>query len=66
MGIVGVIITGILLFILSVNMVFMYILLILANPTKRIASRTVPMAKIPADWNRIMQETTIEKKRRTK
>ena len=66
MGIVGVIILATALFIAAVNLVLAYICLILASPTKRIASRTPARAKIPADWNRIMQETTIEKKRRTK
>lgn len=66
MTMTGTVILGIALFILSVDMVLLYICLILASPTKRIASRTVPREKIPADWNRIMQETTIEKKRRTK
>ena len=66
MGIVGVIILATVLFIAAVNLALAYICLILASPTKRIAARTVPRQKIPADWNRIMQETTIEKKRRTK
>lgn len=66
MGIVGTIITGIALFITAVALVLAYICLVMASPTKRIAARTVPREKIPADWNRIMQETTIEKKRRTK
>lgn len=66
MTMTGTVITGIALFISLVNMVLAYICLILANPTKRIASRTVPRVRIPADWDRIMQETTIEKKRRTK
>ena len=66
MGIVGVIITAIALFIASVSLVLAYICLVIASPTKRIAARTVPRQKIPADWNRIMEETTIEKKRRAK
>ena len=66
MGIVGVIILATVLFIAAVNLVLAYICLILASPTQRVAARTVPRQKIPADWNRIMQETTIEKKRRTK
>lgn len=66
MGIVGVIILATALFIAAVNLVLAYICLILASPTKRIAARTVPRQKIPADWNRIIQETTIEKKRRAK
>ena len=66
MGIVGVIITAIALFIASVSLVLAYICLVMASPTKRIAARTVPRTRIPADWNRIMKETTIEKKRRAK
>lgn len=66
MGIVGLIILATVLFITAVNLVLAYICLILASPTKRIAARTVPRQKIPADWNRIMQETTLNKKRRTK
>ena len=61
MGIVGVIILATVLFIAAVNLVLAYICLILASPTKRIAARTVPRQKIPADWERIMQETKIEK-----
>ena len=64
MGIIGVIILATVLFISAVNLVLAYICLILASPTKRIAARTVPRTKIPADWNRNMEETTIE--RRTK
>ena len=62
MGIVGVIILVTVLFIAAVNLVLAYICLILASPTRRIAARTVPRQKIPADWNRIMKETVIEKK----
>ena len=61
MGIVGVIILATVLFIAAVHLVLAYICLILASPTKRIAARTVPRQKIPADWERIMQETKIEK-----
>ena len=66
MGIVGVIILVTALFIASVSLVLAYICLVIASPTKRIAARTVPRTKIPADWDRIMQETTLNKKRRTK
>ena len=61
MGIVGTIITGIALFITAVALVLAYICLVMASPIKRIASRTVPRVRIPADWERIMQETKIEK-----
>ena len=60
MGIVGVIILATVLFITAVNLVLAYICLVIASPTERIAARTVPRKKIPADWNRIMQETKIE------
>ena len=61
MGIVGVIILATVLFIAAVNLVLAYICLILASPTKRIASRTVPRRKIPADWPRILEMTKIGK-----
>ena len=51
MGIVGVIILGIVLFITAVNLVLAYICLVIASPTRRVASRMVPRQKIPADWN---------------
>ena len=63
---IGIVILGIVLFITVVNLALAYICLILASQTKQIVARTVPRAKIPADWDRIMEETTIEKKRRTK
>ena len=58
---IGTVILGIALFIAAVNLVLAYICLILASPTKRIASRTVPRRKIPADWPRILEMTKIEK-----
>ena len=61
---IGMIILGIALFILSVDMVLLYICLILASPTKRIASRTPARARIPADWDRIMQDTVIERRKK--
>ena len=66
MGIVGVIILATVLFIAAVNLVLAYICLILASPTRRVASRMVPRRKIPADWNRIMQETVIERRKARK
>ena len=63
---IGTVILGIVLFIAAVNLALAYICLAMASPTRRVASRMVPRQKIPADWNRIMEETTIEKKRRTK
>ena len=62
MGIVGVIILATVLFITAVNLVLAYICLILASPAKRTAARAVPREKIPADWDRIMKETMIERK----
>ena len=62
MTMIGTVFTGIALFIGLVNLVLAYICLILANPVKRIASRTVPREKIPVDWNRIMEETVIERR----
>ena len=66
MGIVGVIITAIALFIASVSLVLAYICLVIASPTKRIAARTVPRTRIPADWDRIMEETVIERRKARK
>ena len=66
MGIVGVIILGIALFITAVNLALAYICLAMASRTKQIAARTVPRQKIPADWNRIIQETVIEKRKARK
>jgi hypothetical protein len=64
MGIVGVIILATVLFIAAVNLVLAYICLVIASPTKRIAARTVPRQKIPADWERIMQDTVIERRKK--
>ena len=66
MGIVGVIILATALFIAAVNLVLAYICLVIASPTKRIAARTVPRQKIPADWPRIMEMTKLEKASRKK
>ena len=60
------IILGILLFIVAIAEVCMYISLIAIMRRLPESRRTVEREKIPADWNRIMEETTIEKKRRTK
>ena len=60
------IILGILLAIVAVAEVCMYISLIAIMRKLSEPRRTVEREKIPADWNRIIQETTIEKKRRTK
>lgn len=60
----GMIILGILLAIVAVAEVCMYISLIAIMRKLSEPRRTVEREKIPADWNRIMQETVIE--RRTK
>ena len=60
------IILGILLAIVAVAEVCMYISLIAMMRKLPKPRRAVDREKIPADWNRIMEETTIEKKRRTK
>ena len=62
----GMIILGILLFIFAVAEVCMYISLIAIMRKLPEPRRTVEREKIQADWNRIMEETTIEKKRRIK
>lgn len=64
MTMTGTVILGIALFILSVDTALLYICLVMASPVRKIASRTPARARIPADWDRIMQETVIE--RRTK
>jgi hypothetical protein len=61
---IGIVILGIVLFITAVNLVLAYICLVIASPTKRIAARTVPRQKIPADWERIMQDTVIERRKK--
>ena len=63
---IGIVILATVLFIAAVNLVLAYICLILASPTQRVASRTVPRQKIPPDWNRIMQETVIERRKARK
>ena len=60
------IILGILLCIVAVAEVCVYTSLTAMMRKLTKPRRTVEKEKIPADWNRIMQETTIEKKRRTK
>ena len=67
MGRVGKIILGILLCIALVNLAILCACLrIEMQRRKRYTSRKVQTEKIPADWDRIVQETTLEKKRRTK
>lgn len=67
MGIVEKIILGILLCIALVNLAILCACLrIEMQRRKRYTSRKVQTEKIPADWDRIVQETTLEEKRRTK
>lgn len=71
MGIVGVIILATVLFIAAVNLVLACICLILANPTKRIASEYRPRRKVvrtlyAKDWDRIAEMTKLEKAGRKK
>lgn len=66
MGIDGVIIMAILLCIGLAAEVCMYISLTAMMRKLPKPRRTVDRKRVPADWDRIMQETTIEKKRRTK
>lgn len=63
---IGIVILATVLFIAAVNLVLAYICLILASPVQKIASRTVPRQKIPADWERIMKETVIERRKARK
>jgi hypothetical protein len=62
----GTVILGIALFILSVDTVMLYVCLVTASPVKKIAARTVLREKIPADWERIMQDTVIERRKARK
>ena len=66
MTMTGIVILGIALFILSVDTVMLYVCLVTASPVKKIAARTVPRQEIPADWNRIMQDTVIERRKAKK
>ena len=64
MTMTGTVILGIALFILSVDTVMLYICLVTASPVKKIVSRTPARARIPADWDRIMQDTVIERRKK--
>ena len=64
MTMTGTVILGIALFILSVDTVMLYVCLVMASPVRRIASRTPARARIPADWDRIMEETVIERRKK--
>lgn len=71
MGIVGVIILAIVLFIAAVNLVLAYICLILASPVQKIASEYRPRRRVvrtlyAKDWDRITEMTKLEKAGRKK
>ena len=62
----GMIILGILLFIVAVTEVCMYISLIAIMRRLPEPRRTVEREKVPADWDRIMEETVIERRKARK
>lgn len=65
MGIVGKIILGILLCIALVNLAILCACLrIEMQRRKRYTSRKVQTEKVPADWDRIMKETMIERRKK--
>jgi len=64
MGIVGKIILGILLCIVAVAEVCVYTSLTAMMRKLPKPRRTVETEKIPADWNRIMEETVIERRKK--
>lgn len=67
MTMIGTVILAIALFFAAVDAAMLYILLVMANPTKQIASRYRPRRKVlrtlyGKDWNRIMEMTKIEER----
>ena len=61
----GWIISGIALLLIAAVTAFMYVILELEkerNTPRQIPNREVPRMVIPADWDRIMEETTLMKK----
>jgi hypothetical protein len=61
----GWIISGVALLLIAAVTAFMYITLELEkerNTPKMFPNRDVPRTVIPADWDRIMEETTLMKK----
>ena len=64
MGIVGKIILGILLCIVAVAEVCVYTFLTAMMRKLPKPRRTVGREKIPADWDKIMQETMIERRKK--
>ena len=60
----GWIISGIALLLIAAVTAFMYVILELEkerNTPRQIPNREVPRTVIPADWDRIMEETKLEK-----
>ena len=65
----GWIISGIALLLIAAVTAFMYITLELEkerNTPKMFPNRDVPRTVIPADWDRIMEETTLERRKSRK
>ena len=65
----GWIISGIALLLIAAVTAFMYITLELEkerNTPRQIPNREVPRTVIPADWDRIMEETTLERRKNRK
>ena len=65
----GWIISGIALLLIAAVTAFMYITLELEkerNTPRQIPNREVPRMVIPADWDRIMEETTLERRKSRK
>jgi len=65
----GWIISGVALLLIAAVTAFMYITLELEkerNTPKMFPNRDVPRAVIPADWDRIMEETTLERRKSRK
>lgn len=65
----GWIISGIALLLIAAVTAFMYIILELEkerNTPRQMPNRKVPRTVIPADWDRIMEETTLERRKSRK
>ena len=65
----GWIISGVALLLIAAVTAFMYITLELEkerNTPRTMPNREVPRTVIPADWDRIMEETTLERRKNRK
>ena len=65
----GWIISGVALLLIAAVTAFMYITLELEkerNTPRTMPNRDVPRTVIPADWDRIMKETTLERRKNRK